>query len=190
DSASLGELCGLLSAIGRIPIRQSVAITGSMNQFGEVQPIGGVNEKIEGFFAACQLKGYEGPQAVVIPVQNVRNLMLREDVLEAVRQKKFLIYAVSHVEEAIALLMGMPAGKADKKGRFPEGSVFRQVADRLQQWHDAEKRNEKEKEEREDSEDEEDLIEEKLQKEKERHHPPEEVPLPKHTARSSRSRSR
>ncbi|MDF2445942.1 MAG: putative ATP-dependent protease [Moraxellaceae bacterium] len=174
DSASLGELCGLLSAIGRIPIRQHVAITGSMNQFGEVQPIGGVNEKIEGFFAACQLKGYDGPQAVVIPVQNVRNLMLREDVLEAVKAKKFFIHAVSHVEEAIELLMGMPAGRPDKKGRFPENTVFRKVADRLQQWHDAEKRNDKEKEEED-----EDILEEKL---KEKHHPvPDEVPLPKHT---------
>ncbi len=178
DSASLGELCGLLSAIGRIPIRQHVAVTGSMNQFGEVQPIGGVNEKIEGFFAACQLKGYEGPQLVVIPVQNVRNLMLREEVLDAVRARKFLIHAVSSVEEAIELLMGMPAGRPDNKGNFPEGSVFRKVADRLQQWHDAEKRHEKEK----DDEDEE-LLDEKP---KEKHAVPEEVPLPKHTQRGRR----
>ncbi|MES2918189.1 MAG: ATP-binding protein [Pseudomonadota bacterium] len=178
DSASLGELCGLLSAIGRLPIRQGVAITGSMNQFGEVQPIGGVNEKIEGFFAACRLKGYEGPQAVVIPVQNVRNLMLREDVLEAVRAKRFFIYAVSHVEEAIALLMGMPAGKPDKKGVFPEGSVFREVADRLQQWHDAEKRNDKE---RDEEKEEEELA---ALKQKEKHPVPDEVPLPLHNSRS------
>ncbi|HET8731452.1 MAG TPA: Lon-insertion domain-containing protein, partial [Moraxellaceae bacterium] len=187
DSASLGELCGLLSAIGRIPIRQNVAITGSMNQFGEVQPIGGVNEKIEGFFAACRLKGYEGPQVVVIPVQNVRNLMLREEVLEAVRKKQFFIHAVSHVEEAIALLMGMPAGKPDSKGVFAEGTVFRKVADRLKQWHDAEKRHDKEKEER-DEEDEETLEEKAHEKEKDKHHPPEDVPLPKHTARTRRSR--
>jgi lon-related putative ATP-dependent protease len=179
DSASLGELCGLLSAIGRVPIRQNVAITGSMNQFGEVQPIGGVNEKIEGFFAACRLKGYEGPQVVVIPVQNVRNLMLREDVLEAVRAKKFFVYAVSHVNEAIELLMGMPAGKPDKKGRFPEGTVFRQVADRLQLWHDAEKIAAKEKEDRD--EESEEVLEEKP---KEKPHPvPAEVPLPRHTRR-------
>lgn len=176
DSASVGELCGLLSAIGRVPIRQGVAITGSMNQFGEVQPIGGVNEKIEGFYAACQLKGYEGPQAVVIPVQNVRHLMLREDVLEAVKAKKFFIYAVSRVEEAIELLTGLPAGKADAKGRFPENTVFSKVAERLQAWHDAEKSKDKDDEKDEDEEGEEDR--------KPRHHPvPDEVPLPKQTRR-------
>ncbi|MDF3030936.1 MAG: ATP-binding protein [Moraxellaceae bacterium] len=176
DSASVGELCGLLSAIGRVPIRQNVAITGSMNQFGEVQPIGGVNEKIEGFYAACQLKGYEGPQAVVIPVQNVRHLMLREDVLEAVKAKRFFIYAVSRVEEAIELLTGLPAGSADKKGRFPENSVFRKVAERLQAWHDAEKHKDKEDEKEDDEEGDEEK--------KPKHHPvPEEVPLPRHTRR-------
>lgn len=184
DSASLGELCGLLSAIGRLPIRQGVAITGSMNQFGEVQPIGGVNEKIEGFFAACRLKGYEGPQAVVIPVQNVRNLMLREDVLEAVRAKRFFIYAVSHADEAIALLMGMPAGKADAKGVFPEGTVFREVADRLQQWHDAEKRHDKERDEEKEEE------EAAALKHKEKHPVADEVPLPVHNSGARRRRVR
>ncbi|MDI1301145.1 MAG: ATP-binding protein [bacterium] len=150
DSASLGELCGLLSAIARLPVRQNIAITGSMNQFGEVQPIGGVNEKIEGYYSACQLKGFEGPQSVVIPVQNVRHLMLRDEVLEAVKAKKFVIYAVSRVEEAIELLMGMPAGKADKHGVFPEDSVFGKVAARLAVWHSAEKRDEKDDEDEED----------------------------------------
>ncbi|MFZ5561930.1 MAG: Lon protease family protein [Pseudomonadota bacterium] len=178
DSASVGELCGLLSAIGRVPIRQNVAITGSMNQFGEVQPIGGVNEKIEGFYAACQLKGYEGPQVVIIPVQNVRHLMLRDDVVEAVRAKKLFIYAVARVEEAIELLTGLPAGQEDQQGRFAENTVFRKVAERLQAWHDAEKRDHKDKddEKEDDEEGEEDR--------KPRHHPvPEEVPLPKHTRR-------
>lgn len=146
DSASLGELCGLLSAIAKLPVRQSVAITGSMNQFGEVQPIGGVNEKIEGFFAACQLKGLQGPQAVIIPVQNVRHLMLREDVLAAVKEKRFTIYAVSRVEEAIELLLGLPAGKLDKEGGFPENSVFGKVADRLEVWRHAEKDDDKDDE--------------------------------------------
>lgn len=147
DSASLGELCGLLSAIARLPVRQNIAITGSMNQFGEVQPIGGVNEKIEGFFAACQLKGLKGPQAVIIPVQNVRHLMLREDVLEAVKEKSFTIHAVSRVEEAIELLLGLPAGKLDKEGEFPEDSVFGKVADRLEVWRHAEKDDDKDDEE-------------------------------------------
>lgn len=139
DSASLGELCGLLSAIARLPVKQHIAITGSMNQFGEVQPIGGVNEKIEGFFAACQLKGLKGPQAVIIPLQNVRHLMLREDVLAAVRAKRFSIYAVARVEEAIELLLGLPAGNLNKAGEFPENSVFGKVAERLEFWRQAEK---------------------------------------------------
>ncbi|WP_022956236.1 ATP-binding protein [Perlucidibaca piscinae] len=139
DSASLGELCGLLSAIGKLPVRQSWGITGSVNQFGEVQPIGGVNEKIEGFFAACQLKGLTGEQGVIIPVQNVRHLMLRDEVLDAVRAGKFRIHAVSQVEEAVALLLGKPAGMLDKEGNYPEGSVFAAVAERFAVWHDAEK---------------------------------------------------
>ncbi len=142
DSASLGELCGLLSAIGRLPVKQSFGITGSVNQFGEVQPIGGVNEKIEGFFAACQLKGLSGDQGVIIPVQNIRHLMLRADVLAAIKAGKFRIYAVSRVEEAIALLLGKPAGTADAEGVYPEGSVFATVAARFAVWHDAEKDDE------------------------------------------------
>jgi len=139
DSASLGELCGLLSAIGQLPVKQSLGITGSMNQFGEVQPIGGVNEKIEGFFAACQLKGLTGEQGVVIPVQNVRHLMLRSDVLAAVKAGQFRIYAVSRVEEAVELLLGRAAGSLSSEGEYPEGSVFAAVADRFEVWHDAEK---------------------------------------------------
>lgn len=139
DSASLGELCGLLSAIGKLPVTQSLGITGSVNQFGEVQPIGGVNEKIEGFFAACQLKGLTGHQGVIIPVQNIRHLMLREDVLAAIRAGRFRIHAVSRVEEAIELLLGRPAGVMDAEGSYPEGSVFAAVAERFAVWHDAEK---------------------------------------------------
>ena len=146
DSASLGELCGLLSAIGKLPVKQSWGITGSVNQFGEVQPIGGVNEKIEGFFSACQLKGLTGDQGVIIPVQNVRHLMLREDVLAAVKAGRFRIHAVSRVEEAVALLLGKPAGVADAEGKYPEGSVFAVVAERFAVWHDAEKDDEEEEE--------------------------------------------
>jgi len=151
DSASLGELCGLLSAIGKLPIRQSLAVTGSVDQYGRVQAIGGVNEKIEGFYAACQLKGLKGPQAVIIPVQNVRHLMLREDVLNAVREKRFAVYAVSRVEEAIELLLGLPAGKPGKDGLFPAESVFGKVAARMEVWRLAEKRDD----EKDDEDDEE-----------------------------------
>lgn len=146
DSASLGELCGLLSAIAKIPVRQDVAITGSMNQFGEVQPIGGVNEKIEGFYAACQLKGLKGPQSVIIPVQNERHLMLRDDVLQAVKAKKFFIYAVERVEEAIEILLGLPAGKINGNGEFAQNTVFGKVAERLEQWRQNEKEDEKDDE--------------------------------------------
>lgn len=144
DSASLGELCGLLSAIGKLPVKQNFGITGSVNQFGEVQPIGGVNEKIEGFFAACQLKGLTGDQAVIIPVQNIRHLMLREDVLAAIKAGKFRIYAISRVEEAIELLLGKAAGVMDKDGNYSEGSVFAAVAERFAVWHDAEKDDDEE----------------------------------------------
>lgn len=146
DSASLGELCGLLSAIGKLPVKQHFGITGSVNQFGEVQPIGGVNEKIEGYFAACQLKGLTGEQGVIIPVQNIRHLMLREEVREAIKAGRFRIHAVSRVEEAIALLLGKPAGETDKDGNYPEGSVFAAVAERFAVWHDAEKDDEDEEE--------------------------------------------
>ena len=139
DSASLGELCGLLSAIGKLPVKQNFGITGSVNQFGEVQPIGGVNEKIEGFFAACQLKGLTGDQAVIIPVQNIRHLMLREEVLAAIKAGMFRIYAISRVEEAIDLLLGKTAGVMDSEGNYAEGSVFAAVAERFAVWHDAEK---------------------------------------------------
>jgi len=122
-----------------------------MNQFGEVQPIGGVNEKIEGFYAACRLKNLKGPQAVIIPVQNVRHLMLREEVLAAVKAKQFVIYAVSRVEEAVELLMGMPAGKPDKDGVFPGNSVFGKVAARMAVWHQAEKDDEEDDEKGTDS---------------------------------------
>jgi lon-related putative ATP-dependent protease len=146
DSASLGELCGLLSAIARLPVQQAFGITGSVNQFGDVQPIGGVNEKIEGYFAACQLKGLTGEQAVIIPVQNVRHLMLRDDVRAAVAAGQFRIYAVSRVEEAIKLLLGLPAGVANDEGEYPDGSVFAAVSERFAVWHDAEKDDDKEEE--------------------------------------------
>ncbi|MBD3640636.1 MAG: AAA family ATPase, partial [Marinobacter sp.] len=150
DSASLAELCALISSLSGLPVRQDLAITGSFNQFGEVQPIGGVNEKVEGFFATCQLKGgLTGTQGVVVPTTNVQNLMLDSEVVQAVREGKFAVYAVSHVEEAIALLLGRPAGKADKKGRYPKQSVFGIIQQRLEKMREHE-RQEHAKEEHKD----------------------------------------
>jgi len=131
DSASSTEAYALLSAIGRIPLRQDLAVTGSVNQFGEVQAIGGANEKIEGFYDICAGRGLTGRQGVLIPYANVKHLMLRTDVVEAVRRGWFHIYAVRHIDEGIELLTGVPAGEADAEGRYPDGTVNRKVQDRL-----------------------------------------------------------
>ena len=131
DSASLGELCALLSALSGLPIKQSLAITGSVNQYGRVQPIGGVNEKIEGFFDICQARGLNGEQGVLIPESNVKHLMLREDVVAACAAGKFRIYAVSEVDQAIELLTGVPAGVPDEQGVVPEGTINYLVASQL-----------------------------------------------------------
>ncbi len=140
DSASLAELCALISSLSRIPVRQELAITGSVNQFGEVQPIGGVNEKVEGFFATCQLKdGLTGTQGVIVPANNVQNLMLDSEVVQAVRDKRFAVYSVSSVEEAVTLLLGKPAGKADSKGNYPKHSVFGIIQQRLEQMREHER---------------------------------------------------
>jgi lon-related putative ATP-dependent protease len=131
DSASLAELCALLSNLADAPIRQSMAVTGSVNQFGQVQAIGAVNEKIEGFFDICAARGLTGEQGVLIPAANVKHLMLRRDVVGAAESGRFQIYAVENVDQAIALLTGIPAGDADASGKYPEGSVNRRVAARL-----------------------------------------------------------
>ncbi|MBN1978545.1 MAG: AAA family ATPase [Anaerolineae bacterium] len=131
DSASMAELCVLLSALADVPIKQSLAITGSVNQHGEAQPIGGVNEKIEGFFDICQARGLTGEQGVVIPASNVQHLMLRRDVVDAVRAGQFQIYAIETVDQAIELLTGVPAGQRGRKGDFAERSVNRRVEARL-----------------------------------------------------------
>ncbi len=131
DSASLAELCALLSALADAPIKQSFAMTGSVNQRGQVQPIGGVNEKIEGFFEVCRARGLNGTQGVIIPASNVKNLMLRGEVIEAVKQKQFSIYAVSAVDEALALLTGVEAGSANAKGEYPPNSLNGRVQARL-----------------------------------------------------------
>ena len=123
DSASSTELYGLLSSLSGIPIKQSIAVTGSVNQKGQIQPIGGVNEKIEGFFQICKMRGLDGSHGVMIPVQNINNLQLSDDVVDAVKNKKFHIYAVSTIEEGIEVLTGVPAGRKDKEGNFPAGTI-------------------------------------------------------------------
>ena len=128
DSASLAELCALLSDLADAPVLQALAVTGSVNQFGDVQPIGAVNEKIEGFFDICSARGLTGEQGVLIPAANVKHLMLREDVLAACAQGRFAVYAVSNVDEAIALLTGVEAGEADAEGNVPEGTINFRVA--------------------------------------------------------------
>lgn len=134
DSASITELCVLLSAIADVPIKQSLAITGSVNQHGEVQAIGGINEKIEGFFDACKGLGFNDKQGVIIPASNVKNLMLREDVVAAAAAKKFHIYPVKTVDEAMALLTGLPAGERGKNDKFSPGSINYLVEKRLEEF--------------------------------------------------------
>ncbi|MEN6369072.1 MAG: ATP-binding protein [Thermotogota bacterium] len=131
DSASSTELYALLSALADLPIRQGIAVTGSVNQKGEIQPIGGVNEKIEGFYRVCREKGLTGDQGVLIPAANADNLMLSEEVVAAVDGGRFHIYAVTEVDEGIALLTGVPAGEPED-GAYPEGSVYARVAARLE----------------------------------------------------------
>jgi predicted ATP-dependent protease len=131
DSASSAELYALLSAIAELPLRQSLAVTGSVNQQGGVQPIGGANEKIEGFFDICAARGLTGEQGVLIPATNVEHLMLRRDVREAVREGQFHIYPVTTIDEGIELLTGVPAGERDASGVFPEESGNGRVEKRL-----------------------------------------------------------
>ncbi len=131
DSASSTEVYALLSALGDLPLEQGIAVTGSVSQIGEIQPIGGINQKIEGFFEICQTRGLTGTQGVLIPRRNVSNLMLHEEVIEAVRQKAFHIYAVSTVDEGMEILTGVRAGIADQDGVFPPESVNGRVAARL-----------------------------------------------------------
>ena len=131
DSASCAELCALISALAETPLRQSVAMTGSVNQHGDVQAIGGVNEKIEGFFDLCNARGLTGAQGVVIPAANVRHLMLRRDVIDAVAAGRFGIHPVESVDQALAILAGATAGERDATGRFPAGSINFRVEQRL-----------------------------------------------------------
>jgi len=131
DSASLAELCALMSNLAGVPIRQSLAVTGSVNQFGHVQAIGAVNEKIEGFFDICQARGLTGDQGVVIPASNIKHLMLREDLVRACAEGQFGIYPVEDVDQAVELLTGVPAGEANEEGLVPEGTINYLVAAQL-----------------------------------------------------------
>ena len=132
DSATAAELFALLSALAEVPVRQGIAVTGSANQYGEVQPIGGVNEKIEGFFDTCRERGLTGEQGVLIPASNVKHLMLREDVVDAVRAGQFRVWPFATIDEGLSLITGQEAGMVDERGGFPEGSVNDRVRKRLQ----------------------------------------------------------
>lgn len=140
DSASSTELYAILSSLAQIPIKQGIAVTGSVNQNGEIQAIGGVNQKIEGFYDVCRLKGLTGAQGVLIPRANLRNLMLRPDVADAVREGKFMVYAVGTIDEGIEVLTGVPAGARDEQGRYPEGSVNERVERTLRQFTERQKK--------------------------------------------------
>lgn len=134
DSASSSELYAILSSLSGIPINQAIASTGSVNQKGEIQPIGGVNEKIEGFYQICKMRGLSGDNGVIIPVQNVRNLHLSDEVIQSVKEGKFHIYAISTIEEGIEILTGVPAGKKDKNGKFPAGSINYLAYEKLKKY--------------------------------------------------------
>jgi predicted ATP-dependent protease len=140
DSASSAELYAILSSLSGIPIRQGIAVTGSVNQKGRVQVIGGVNQKVEGFFEVCREKGLTGEQGVIIPFFNVQNLMLRKDVVDAVRKDQFHVYRVSTVEEGIEILTGVSAGRPDGEGRYPPGTVFGEVQKKLKTYIDRARR--------------------------------------------------
>ena len=134
DSASSAELYAILSALAEVPIRQGLAVTGSVNQHGDVQAIGGVNEKIEGFYDVCRARGLDSSQGVLIPAANVQHLMLREDVVEAIDSKKFAIYSVATIDQGIEILTGVKAGERASEGRFPAGTINRLVEDKLRSF--------------------------------------------------------
>ena len=140
DSASSTELYAILSSLADVPIKQGIAVTGSVNQNGEVQAIGGVNQKIEGHYDVCRLKGLNGSQGVMIPRANLRNLMLRPDVVEAVKTGEFRIYAVGTIDEGIEVLTGVSAGVRDAAGRYPEGTVNARVEQKLREYTERQKR--------------------------------------------------
>lgn len=134
DSASSTEAYCLLSSLSGVPIKQSIAVTGSMNQHGLIQPVGGINEKIEGFYHTCKIKGLTGDQGVIIPQANFKHLMLKDEVIDAVKNGKFHIWTVSTVDEGIEILTGKKAGKGDKKGKYPKGTINYLVDKKLREY--------------------------------------------------------
>jgi len=147
DSAAVAELVAILSSLADVPVRQWLAVTGSVNQLGEIQPIGAVNEKIEGFFESCARRGLTGKQGVIIPARNTKHLALRREVVEAVEAGQFAVYAVNTVDEAIELLTGVAAGERGLDGEYPPDSVFGRAAARLRemaevvaQWSEGEEK--------------------------------------------------
>ncbi len=136
DSATLAECCTLLSALADVPICQNLAITGSMNQLGQAQAVGGVNAKVAGFFDACRDKGLTGNQGVILPATNIDHLMLRDDIVEAVAAGKFHLYTINHINEALALLTGMAIDDKNKNGEFKKNTLFGKIALRLAEWED------------------------------------------------------
>ena len=151
DSASLAEACALISALSHIPIHQSLAVTGSMNQYGEVQAVGGINEKIEGFFAVCKARGLNGQHGVLIPAANVKHLVLNSEVVEAVKDGKFQVYGISSVDQALEIMMDRKAGTLSKRGNFPRGSVNYKVLERLRDIADIGKEEEHEEDHKDEA---------------------------------------
>lgn len=141
DSASSTELYAILSSLSGIPINQSLAVTGSVNQKGEIQPIGGVNDKIEGFFQICKMRGLDGSHGVIIPKQNIRNLSLSDEIVEAVKSKKFHVYAISTIDEGIEILTGVPSGKKDVNGNFPAGTINYLAHEKLKKYAEISKKD-------------------------------------------------
>jgi predicted ATP-dependent protease len=135
DSASLAELVAILSSLGRIPLRQDIAVTGSINQFGQMQVVGGVNYKIEGFYQVCKQRGLTGTQGVILPAANAQNLTLHDEVVEDIAANKFFVWPVNTVQEALELLTGKAAGKMEESGAFTKDSVFEAVSQQLEKYH-------------------------------------------------------
>ncbi len=147
DSATCAEMYSLLSSISGVPLKQSFAVTGSMDQNGDVQPIGGVNQKIEGFFDLCKRRGLDGTHGVIIPKRNMKNLMLKQEVIDALKEEKFSIYSIETMEEGLEILTGKAAGVMNEDGTFPENSLNYLIMKRLTEISEAlEAKKEKEEE--------------------------------------------
>ena len=157
DSASAAELIALLSSLSEVPIKQCFAITGSVNQKGQIQPIGGVNEKVEGFYHVCKEKGLNGNNGVLIPYQNVKNLMLKKEVTDAVKNKQFHVYPIETIDDAIEVLTGIKSGTKSKNGTYKEGTINFLVSKKLkrlaEEFRNLAKNSKKEESDQDDFED-------------------------------------